>query len=128
VGKTSLLEALHYLCYLRSFRTYSPRDLLKFGQENFFVKISCIQQNLDVCEVQVGFSGKKKLVKINQKTVSSYKELMDYYRIITLTEDDLFLINGAPERRRAYLDQAILLQEPTFLTPLRELRQVADHR
>ena len=37
IGKTSLLEALYYACYLRSFRTYSPKEMVRFGQENFFI-------------------------------------------------------------------------------------------
>ena len=37
-GKTSLLEALHYLCYLRSFRTHLPQELVQFGHDNFFIK------------------------------------------------------------------------------------------
>ncbi|HSW73657.1 MAG TPA: AAA family ATPase, partial [Candidatus Limnocylindria bacterium] len=101
-GKTSLLEALHYLCYLRSFRTHSPRDLLFFGHETFFIKALCEQSGTVAQnhEIQVGFSHKKRLVKIDQRAVSSYKELMDYYRIVTLTEDDVVLIQGGPDVRR----------------------------
>ena len=32
---------------------------------------------------------------------------MDYYRIVTLTEDDLELIKGGPEVRRFFIDQAL---------------------
>src|SRR5437667_414574 len=38
-GKTSLLEALHYGCYLRSFRTHLARELVALGKESFFIKI-----------------------------------------------------------------------------------------
>lgn len=130
-GKTSLLEALHYLCYLRSFRTYTPRDLIQFGADNFFIKATMYNNSADHMmphEVQVGFSGKKRLVKINQKAISSYKELMDYYRIITLTEDDLELISAGPEIRRAFIDQALLLDDPEFITTIRNFKQIVDNR
>ena len=39
-GKTSLLEALHYLCYLRSFRTHIPQELVFTGAPSFFIKAS----------------------------------------------------------------------------------------
>ncbi|MGA9530498.1 MAG: AAA family ATPase, partial [Candidatus Babeliales bacterium] len=39
VGKTSLLEALHYICYLSSFRTSLPREMIAFHYDNFFLKI-----------------------------------------------------------------------------------------
>ena len=130
-GKTSLLEALHYVCYLRSFRTHSPRELIQFEHDNFFIKATFKQHDgLQEFEhdVQVGFSGKKRLVKINQHAVSSYKELLDHYRIVTLTEDDLDLINEGPELRRAFIDQALLLLDPEFIMHIRALKQVVDSR
>ncbi|HZW60886.1 MAG TPA: DNA replication and repair protein RecF [Candidatus Babeliales bacterium] len=128
-GKTSLVEALHYLCYLRSFRTHSPRELLQAGQSTFFIKaiFNHLEQEGDQ-ELQVGFSGAKRLVKINQKVVCSYKELIDHYRIITLTQDDIELIKGGPEIRRAFIDQVILLYDPEFIAKIRLVRQIADNR
>jgi len=130
-GKTSLLEALHYLCYLRSFRTHSPRDLIRSGADGFFIK-ALFDQSIEgqslTHEVQVGFSGKKRLVKMNQQAVISYKELIDHYRIITLTEDDLQLINLGPDVRRAFIDQAILLHEPDFITTLKAYKNSMENR
>ena len=81
-GKTSLLEAMHYACYLRSFRTHSPRDLICFGQNTFFIKADFSDEvsggTSESQELHIGFSGKKRLVKLNQKAVGSYKELLDF--------------------------------------------------
>lgn len=126
-GKTSLLEALYYACYLRSFRTHLPRELIQFGHNNFFIKVYLQNQSLDH-EVQVGFSQGKRLVKVDQKSIYSYKELLDYYRIISLTEDDIQLIKSSPQMRRTFIDQAILLLEPIFIESIRELRQVVNNR
>lgn len=131
-GKTSLIEAMHYLCYLRSFRTHTPRELLAFEQETFFLRAT-VRGDFEslyagINELQVGFSGKKRLVKLNQKAVSSYKELIDCYRIITLTEDDLALIKDGPEMRRSFLDAALLLHNPTYATTLRHARHIVDNR
>lgn len=126
-GKTSVLEALHYACYLRSFRTHLPRELLHFEQPHFFIKIG-IQADLIQHEIQVGFSGKKKMVKVDQKSVSSYKELLHYYRTVTLTEDDLIIVKGGPEERRLFLDQAILLENPDYGTQIKQLRHIVQQR
>ncbi|MFI5332820.1 MAG: DNA replication/repair protein RecF [Candidatus Babeliales bacterium] len=128
-GKTSFLEAVHYLCYLRSFRTHTPRELIQFGHEGFFIK-ALFTQHDNVCpqELQVGFSGKRRLVKINQKPIESYKELMDFYRIVTLTESDLDLIHGDPETRRAFIDQAIMLYDPAHANTIRDLRHCVEQR
>jgi DNA replication and repair protein RecF len=130
-GKTSFLEALHYLCYLRSFRTHMPQELIHFGQDNFFIKARISNQAVaatDSYDLQVGFSNKKRLVKINNKSVSSYKELLDYYRIVTLTEDDLALIKGGPEERRLFIDQAIMLCHPEFVVLSKRCKDVVENR
>ncbi len=128
-GKTSLIEALHYLCYLRSFKTHTPRELVHFGQESFFIKAT-VRPSDDALphELQVGYSGKKRLVKVNQQAVVSYKELMDHYRVVTLTEDDGELIKSGPEARRNFIDQALVLDDPPFSQTLRMLKYLVDSR
>lgn len=127
-GKTSLLEALHYLCYLRSFRTYSPQELVQFGQETFFIKARVQAEQNESYDLQVGFGNKKRLVKINEKAVATYKELLDYYRVITLNEDDLLLIKEGPDLRRLFIDQAIILSAPEHAATSRRVRDVIDNR
>ncbi len=126
-GKTSLLEALYYACYLRSFRTHLPKEMLQFERENFFIKVAFRNQSF-MHEIQAGFSNSKRLVKIDNKAVSSYKELMNYYRVIGLTEDDMFLIKGGPQDRRVFIDQLLLLYDPSFIDSLHTLRNVVSNR
>lgn len=130
-GKTSLLEAMHYGCYLRSFRTHNPRHMIAHGQESFFVKIHVAEDSGLLAtehEVQVGFAGKRRSVKLDQRPISSYKELMDSYRTVTVTEDDIGLITGGPEIRRNFLDAAIVLDNPVFTRTLSELRRITEQR
>lgn len=130
-GKTSFLEALYYTCYLRSFRTHSPKELIKFGTDGFFIEVE-VTNNLYTHEfmhdIQIGFSHNRKLVKIDKKPIASYKELMHAYRVISLTEDDVGLIKGGPQTRRIFMDQALLLTNPEYLTLLRTYRQIVEQR
>lgn len=61
-GKTSIVEALHYLCYLRSFRTASSTELLQFENNTFFIKAEV--KNTDIIDeyhtIQVGLRVKKR--------------------------------------------------------------------
>lgn len=131
-GKTSLLEAVHYLCYLRSFRTHRAQEIVQFQKPGFFVKAAFTAQDMhgidEAHELQVGFESKKRLVKMNQKSVRSYKELMDHFRVVTLTEHDLTLIQGAPEVRRSFIDQVLVLQNPELAKQLREYRKIVSNR
>ena len=120
-GKTSILEALHYLCYVRSFRTHLPQDLAQFGSHEFFIKGRyhyLIDDQSFTSTVQIGVCGKQRRIKVDQHPIASYKDLIDHYRVVTITEDDIFLIKGSPAFRRLYLDQALCLINPPFMKKL----------
>jgi len=129
-GKTSLLEAIHYLCYLRSFRTHVPQELMQFGQDTFFIKARLHNDTVmnESYDLQVGLSGKRRLVKINNKAVASYKELLNYYRIVTITEDDLSLIKDGPEMRRIFIDQCITFFQPDMLPLFKKCKDIVENR
>jgi len=126
-GKTSLLEALYYSCYLRSFRTHLPREIVYFEKKNFFVRIIVTHDQVNH-EIQVGFSSEKRSVKIDKKAISSYKELMDLYRVVSLIEEDLSIIQEGPQKRRSFLDQTLLLFDTSFATTLREFKKILNNR
>lgn len=136
VGKTSLLEALHYACYLRSFRTPSGTDLIGSGTPHFFVQVKVVatsdeQELVEEAEsstLQVGFSEEGKSVKYNGKAVASHKQLLTYYRVVSITEDDLELVRGAPEVRRAFLQQSLLLLDAAQSSLITQYKKVLHQR
>lgn len=124
-GKTSILEALHYGCYLRSFRTHSPGELCSDSSEvtGFTIQITTPADTLFI-----GVSGKKRMIKLNGTPVSGYNQLIKTYKVVTFIEDDLHCIKGYPEARRAMVDNALSIQDPSYHTLLRSLRKIIDQR
>ncbi len=128
-GKSSLLEALHYVCYLRSFRTHTARELIRFDSDHFFVQASFEESDTNAqSQVQVGFSGGSKVVKFNQKNISSYKDIIEHYRIVSAAEDDILLVKGSPDERRSFLNHALLLEDSDLLSRMRTFRSVLSNR
>ena len=78
--------------------------------------------------MQVGYSAKKKVAKIDQTPISSYKELFPYYQVVTMTIDDIELIQGNPILRRSFIDQVILLENPNYVDLLKRYKQVLQQR
>lgn len=129
VGKTSILEALYYTCYLRSFRTHMPKELIAFGKDEFFIKVDVHNDSHALSHtIQIGFSNKKRVVKVDQKQISSYKELMAHYRIVSVTEDDLALVQSSPQVRRVSIDQLLVLLDPAIAARLKTYRQILEQR
>ena len=60
--------------------------------------------------------------------VGSYKELYDVYKVVTITEDDLLMIQGAPSLRRSFIDHMVLLVDPEYAPLLKRYRHILDNR
>lgn len=129
-GKSSLLEALHYSCYLRSFRTHLNRELVKLEGNHFFIEIQASNKTNDTEEIlKAGFSQSQgKQILLNEKQITSYKELIDQHRIVTLCAQDSELVSGAPEYRRDFLNYSLFLIDPSVITLFKEHKQILAHR
>ncbi|MBD3273597.1 DNA replication and repair protein RecF [Candidatus Dependentiae bacterium] len=129
-GKTTILEALYYACYLRSFRTRLNRELSSFKKDLFFLQVDFEEEfDLGHSSIQIGYSNKDgKLVKLNKKPVSSFKDIISRYKVISLTLDDMQLVVGAPEFRRAYLNQSMFLLDSKIIFLLKEYKKVLEQR
>lgn len=127
-GKTTIVEALYYLCYLRSFRTNLTQELIAFDQDSFFIKANLVTALPGESSLQVGFSRAKRVAKFNGKQIKSFKELISDYRVVLVTADDLNLIQGGPEFRRSFIDQYIYLQNPDWSNQIRAYQRIVDQR
>ncbi len=126
-GKTSLVEALHFMCYVRSFRALSPRDLISHDQASFFIKLTLTRDGIED-SIQAGFAGAQRLIKINDQSAKSYKDLIDHYRVITMTEHDLGLIQEGPSLRRQFIDLAMGVQNPGWAEYLKKATDLHEQR
>lgn len=127
-GKTTILESLHYLCYLGSFRSRFPAEVTQFDADSFFIKGTVRSDDEHTVDIQVGFAHKNKVAKVGNSPISSYKELFPFYQVVTLTIDDIDLICGAPATRRAFIDSAILLAQPDYVDQLKRYHQTLQQR
>lgn len=128
-GKTSLFEAMHYLCYGRSFRTRILNDLIADGNDAFVITAEGDHGEQEPAwNIHVGGTTTKRLLKINNQRASSYKELMDLYRVVSVTEDDVMMVKGSPDLRRLFIDQSLVLHNHDFNTILKAYRHNLEQR
>jgi len=127
-GKSSILEALHYACYLRSFRTHSNRDLIKLDKDYFFIEIDIYSDSVSD-QIAVGFdSVQGKVVKFNQKPILTYRDLILQYRAVSLCADDIVAVSGEPDYRRDFLNQSVLLLDPARYSMFKKYKQIVEQR
>lgn len=131
-GKTSLVEAIHYLCYVRSFKTRTLHELAHVDSlDQFLLKGDIEFESSGFIQnhaIQIAYAQKKKKVKIDQKALSSYKELFSFCQVITTTQDDIEIIRGGPGHRRDFIDEALLLDKPGYVAVLKKYHATLDQR
>lgn len=126
-GKTTIVEAIYYLCYFKSFRSRYPDVLVRDGEKHFFLK-GTFQKDEITTAIQIGYASKKKSIKINEKPLSSYRDVLDLYRVVVFTNDDIDLIKEGPKGRRQFLDQVIMLDDISTAAIYQEYNKILKQR
>lgn len=102
-GKTNLLEALYCLGQGNSFRADPNNELIKWGEENAYLKGEGIRDNkVFVYELFLNQRGSH-IRKVNSHQVN-LKDTRQWLWMVIFSPQDLELIGGSPYRRRNFLD------------------------
>jgi len=125
-GKTSILEAIQVIHALRSFRSASIRDLIKSEQAAFSLR--GIVQTSTSEEIHVAYGQHERVVALNGAAQTSRREIRNLFHVVSITEDDMRLVQGFPEIRRLLLDQVSALIHPTYRELLQRHHQISKQR
>lgn len=126
-GKTTVLEALFFLITGRSFRTSKAADMIKHGENYFFVEAHFSKHGLEQ-RIQVGYSLQKKKVLHNNTSYHTLSSLLGILQGFTITPDDLSLVKGAPQQRRHFLDMQLSQVDPLYVHHLMRYNQAIKQR
>lgn len=127
VGKTSLVEAIHCLCFTKSFKSIKDIDLIRKGQEFYSLKAHFISKD-DVDEVVVAHDSNNKSIKKNEKIFKSVSEYLGYFNTVVFSPDDLDFVKGSPAIRRRFLDINIGQIDKIYLNALIKYKKVLKER
>ncbi len=124
-GKTNLLEALYYLVLFRSLRGAKDRELVRFGNDGFFVA-----GDLGDRRVTAGYEvrGRRKKVTVDGQERRKLAEAVGVVTAVVFSPADRMIVTGGPAARRRYLDVVLALSVPTYLKHLVAMRAALKQR
>ncbi|HZA60067.1 MAG TPA: DNA replication and repair protein RecF [Actinomycetota bacterium] len=127
-GKTNLLEAAHYLCTLESPRVASDQPLVRAGADSAFLRGE-IETNAGrvLVEVEVRSSGANR-IRVNGSGVRRKRDLRQRVRSTMSIPEDLAVVQGEPEDRRRFLDQAAESMWPVTETARKSFERAVRQR
>jgi DNA replication and repair protein RecF len=108
-GKTSLLEAIYVLCQAQSFRTHQLKQCIAHDKAGFL-----LFGRFEGYKAGVARHKDKLEIRINGETIRRRSELVKRSPINIVNADSFVLIDGAPARRRAFLDWCLFHVEPDY--------------
>lgn len=117
MGKTNLVEAIHYLSLARSFRTHDDKLLIKKNEP--FAKIKAwIEQDGFTKEVEILISTAGKKIMVNHKQIQKISQLSSIINVIVFEPRDVMIFDDAPKVRRKFLDIALSKHFPHYMEDL----------
>lgn len=129
-GKTSLIEAVYYLGFGRSFRTLSPKNIVRWGSEKFSLFGRLFGAEAD--SVPIGIERCKEgqsRIRLRGKDVNSISELADVLPLQFFDYRVHHLIDGSPEIRRQFIDWGVFhVEHSSFLENWRKFGRLLKQR
>jgi DNA replication and repair protein RecF len=128
VGKTNLLDAIHYLSFCKSY--FNPIDSQNILHESPFFIVQGIFENEGIKdEIYCGVKrGQKKQFKKNQKEYTRLADHIGNFPLVMISPVDSNLISSGSEERRKFMDSIISQCDAAYLDDLIHYNRVLSHR
>jgi len=128
-GKTSILEALSYVCLTKSFLQASDRNVLHFGADSFMVDASVESDIGTIHQVHVLYdAGLEKEYFLDGNEIRKSSDVIGMFPIVVLSPGDFALTAGAPSERRRFIDMVLSQASRSYLEELIEYRRTLKQR
>jgi DNA replication and repair protein RecF len=128
VGKTNLLDAVHYLCFTKSY--FSRQDQLNIHHEHEGFRLEGHftvhgKEEKAVCILRE--TGKKEF-SVNDNLYTKFSKHIGRYPCVIIAPDDIQLIIGGSEERRKFIDTLLAQLDHEYLQSLINYTKILQQR
>lgn len=129
MGKSNLLEAIHFLCLARGITSMPESAFIRHGADLFSIK-GKFRSDTEMDEiVSAGFiRGKGKSIKRNGKEYPRISEHFGAFPIVCVTPTDSIIVSGSAEERRKLMDMVISQADSSYLARLIRYSRALESR
>lgn len=129
MGKTNLLEAIHFFSLGRSFRTRHTQDAIAFESEYFFLRLAGVSDCGVKFDLEIGVErGGRVKVSADGTKLSGLGEIIGVIPSVLFVPEDVLLAAGPPRLRRLFIDYTAAQVSPAFLADLKRYRAILRNR
>ena len=129
VGKSTILEAVHYLSLTKSFRSNKDDDVIRFNSDFFMSTGTFISDNGTDDTILVSFSKDTgKSVKSQGKKVNRHSDIVGRHSIVMLSPEDILATLSSPAGHRQFMNLTISQVNSSHLNKLVSYRTMLRQR
>lgn len=133
VGKTNLLDAIHYLCFTKSYFTRLDIHNVQHGNSGFRIEGNFnLSNNPDSDEEEKALcilreTGRKEF-SVNADAYNKFSHHIGRYPCVVIAPDDAELITGESKERRKFLDALLCQLDADYLQHLIVYKKILEQR
>ncbi len=126
-GKTTILEAIYFLCTTKGYNSKNENEVLRFNENDFELRGLFKEFSTDNVRIYYSKEENKKHFFQNNKQINKYSDVIGKFPVVILSPMDHSITLGPPGDRRKFVDSIISQASETYLNFLldynRTLRQ-----
>lgn len=126
-GKTSILEAIHFLAYGKSFRAKELNRMIHQGEKNFTLFLKSHESNLPF---QIGMqrSNQESINRLDGETPKNLSELAEILPLLLLHPESFQFLTGGAKMRRQLIDWGVFYHYPESRSHFAMVRKALKQR
>lgn len=128
VGKTNLLDAIHYLCFTKSYFTRLDGNNVLHGNTGFRIEGNFLLNDKPEKTVCILRETGRKEFSVNDDMYDKFSQHIGRYPCVVIAPDDGELITGDSRERRTFLDALLCQLDTDYMQQLILYKKILDHR
>ena len=126
-GKTNIVEAVYYASLAKSHRTGRDGELIRWESQQSAVRVGFSRLGVGNV-IDLKFSRTKRRQMLLNGHAVAPKSLVGSLTTVLFSPEDLYLVKGAPQLRRAFLDTEISQTSPAYYRELAKYSRLVTQR
>ncbi len=128
IGKTNLLDAIHYLSLGKSYFNPTDRQNIREGDQFFNLRGLFFKKDAEHEVFCSYMPGRKKVIKHNGTPYQKLTNHIGRFPNVIITPFDVKLINEGSEERRRFLDSILSQIDSTYLQQISQYQRYLNQR
>jgi DNA replication and repair protein RecF len=128
VGKTNLLDAIHYLCFTKSYFTRIDANNIMQGHDGFRLEGEFDKWGKGEKAICILREAGRKEFSVSGRLYEKFSQHIGHYPSVIIAPDDIQIITGGSEERRRFIDTLLSQLDAGYLQLLITYNKVLQQR